>query len=64
MVVYSCFRSSPFAFRHSLETVSPCTPRLSVAAYVVKKIVRHNEMQYYLPIQALELRLFTAYLNL
>ena len=49
VVVYSYFHSSPFAFRHSLETVSPYTPRLSVAAYVVKK---------------LDTRLFAAYLDL
>ena len=35
---YSCFCSNSFAFRHSLETVSPCTPRLSVAGYVVRKV--------------------------
>ena len=34
--IYSRFCSVPFAFRHSLNTVFPCIPRLSVAGYVVK----------------------------
>ena len=50
LLVYSCFCSISFAFRHSLKTVFPYIPRLSVADYVVKKIVtpkgflhKHNE---------------------
>ena len=37
--ISSRFLSIPFAFRHSLNTVFPCIPRLSVAGYVVRKIV-------------------------
>ena len=33
---YSRFCSTPFAFRHSLKPVFPCTPNLSVAGYVVR----------------------------
>jgi hypothetical protein len=49
-LVYSRFCSISFAFRHSLQTGFPYIPRLSVAGYVVKKIVspketvhKHNE---------------------
>jgi len=36
LLVYSCFSSISFAFQHSLKTVFPCIPRLSVANYVVR----------------------------
>nr|WP_325301343.1 hypothetical protein [uncultured Oscillibacter sp.] len=49
-LIYSRFCSISFAFRHSLKTAFPYIPRLSVAGYVVKKIVspketihKHNE---------------------
>ena len=38
-LVYSRFCSISFAFRHSLQTGFPYIPRLSVAGYVVRKIV-------------------------
>ncbi len=36
LMVYSRFCSVPFAFQHSLKTVFPCTPHLSVAVNVVR----------------------------
>ena len=36
LLVYSRFRSISFAFQHSLKTVFPYIPRLSVAGYVVR----------------------------
>ena len=36
LMVYSRFRSTSFAFRHSLKPVLPRVPRLSVAVYVVR----------------------------
>ena len=41
VVVYSSFRSGPFAFRYSLKPVIPHTPRLAVAGYVVTALKRH-----------------------
>ena len=35
-LVYGCFYSISFAFRHSLQTGFPYIPRLSVADYVVR----------------------------
>ena len=50
LTIYSRFCSILFTLRHSLKTVFPRVPRLSVAGYVVKKIVspketvhKHNE---------------------
>ena len=38
MMVYSRFCSVSFALWHSLKTVFPCVPHLSVAVYVVRRI--------------------------
>ncbi len=43
-LIYSCFCSITFAFRHFLQTGFPYIPRLSVAGYVVKKIVSPKEI--------------------
>ena len=43
LVVYRRFRSVSFALWHSLKTVFPCAPCLSVAVYVVRKIVTTKE---------------------
>ena len=43
-LIYSRFCSISFAFRHSLKTAFPYIPRLSVAGYVVKKIVSPKEI--------------------
>ena len=50
---YSRFCSTLFAFWHSLKPVFPCTPCLSVAVYVVRRIdapeeapYKHNEALY------------------
>ena len=43
LMVYSRFCSVPFAFWNSLKPVLPRTPRLSVAVYVVRKIVATKE---------------------
>ena len=42
-MVYSRFCSVSFTLRHSLKTVFPRVPCLSVAVYVVKKIVTPKE---------------------
>ena len=42
-LVYSRFCSISFALRHSLKASFPCVPHLSVAGYVVKKIVSLKE---------------------
>lgn len=41
-MVYSSFCSVAFAFWHSLKMVSPCTPSLSVAVYVVKAVTEDS----------------------
>ena len=43
LMVYSRFCSVSFTLRHSLKTVFPRVPCLSVAVYVVKKIVTPKE---------------------
>ncbi|CDC68236.1 unknown [Oscillibacter sp. CAG:155] len=42
-LIYSRFCSISFALRHSLQLMFPCVPCLSVAGYVVRKIVATKE---------------------
>ena len=46
LIVYSRFYSFSFTLRHSLKTVFPRVPHLSVAVYVVRRIDAPEEAPY------------------
>ena len=46
LIIYSRFYSFSFTLQHSLKTVSPCVPHLSVAVYVVRRINAPEEAPY------------------
>ena len=76
LTIYSRFCSILFTLRHSLKTVFPRVPRLSVAGYVVKKIVspketvhKHNEalcnsLAFHLCISPFILSTFASYFGI